>query len=87
MQYFVKTYRFKQIDCGRNKKRSKGYLEPVFPNDIYQVLNYLKTHNNFYEHVSISEGLSRKEMINFSGIDKLQDVAGSIHKNIISKFS
>ena len=37
-----------------------------------------KTHNKFYEDISTSEGLSGKEMKNFSGIDKHQDVTESI---------
>ena len=45
-----------------------------------QTLNYLKTHNKFYKDISITEGLSRKEMINFSGINENQNVAESIHK-------
>ena len=49
-----------------------------------QALNYLKTHNKFYEDISISESLSSKEMINFSVIDKHQDVTESIHTKIIS---
>ena len=57
------------------KYRDYVYFEAVRPNVIYQALNYLKTHNKFYEDISISEGLSSKEMINFSN---------SIHKNIIS---
>ena len=43
-----------------------------------------KIHNKFYDDISISEGLSSKEMINFWGIGKYQDVAESIHKKIIS---
>ena len=64
----------------------RGYVcfEPVRQNVIYQALNYLKTHNEFHEDISISEGLSGKEMINFSGIDKHRDVAESIHQKIIS---
>ena len=54
-------------------------FRPVCPNVIYQALNYLKTRNKFYEDISISEGLSSQEMINFSGIDKHQDVTESIH--------
>ena len=49
-----------------------------------QALNYLKTHNKFYEDISISESLSSKEMINFSVIDKHQDVTESIHTKVIS---
>ena len=48
----------------------------------YRVLNYLKIHNKFYEDMLISEGLSSKEMIAFSDIDKDQDVDESIHKKI-----
>ena len=40
--------------------------------------------NKFYEDISISEGLSSKEMINCSGIDEHQDVTERIHKKIIS---
>ena len=43
-----------------------------------------KIHNKFYDDISISEGLSSKEMTNFWGIDKYQDVAESIHKKLIS---
>ena len=66
------------------KYRGYVYFEPVCPNVIYQALNYLKPHNKFYENSSISEGLSSKEMINFSGIDKHQDFTESIHTKIIS---
>ena len=59
-------------------------MEPICPNVICQALNYLKTHNKFYEDISISESLSSKEMINFSGIDKHQDVTESIHTKVIS---
>ena len=66
------------------KYRGYVYFEPVRLNVIYQALNYLKTHNKFYEDISISEGLSSKEMKIFSGIDKHQDVAASIPKTFIS---
>ena len=62
------------------KYRGYVYFEPVHPNVIYQALNYLKTHNKFYEDISISEGVSSKKMINFSGTDEHQDFAESIHK-------
>ena len=60
------------------------YFESVRQNVIYQTPNYLKTNNKFYEDLSISKGLSSKEMTHFSGIDKHEDAAESIHKNIIS---
>ena len=66
------------------KYRGYVYFEPICPNVICQALNYLKTHNKFYEDISISEGLSSKEMINFSGIDKHQDATESIHTKVIS---
>ena len=37
--------------------------------------------NKFYEDISISEGLSRKELISFSNIDE-RDVVESIHKKL-----
>ena len=66
------------------KLRGYVYFEPVRPNVIYHALNYLKTRNKFYGDISISKGLSSRKMINFSGIDKHQDVAESIRKKIIS---
>ena len=41
-------------------------------------------HNKFYKDVSISEGLSSKEITDFSDIEEHEDVAESIHKKIIS---
>ena len=52
------------------RHRRYVYFEPIRTNVIYQALNYLKTHNEFYEYISISEGLSSKEIINFVGIDE-----------------
>ena len=46
------------------KYRGYVYFEPVRPNVICQALNYLKTHNKFYEDISIL-GPSRKEIIIF----------------------
>ena len=64
--------------------RGYVYFEPVGPNVINKALNYLKTHNKFYENVSISEGHSSKKMINFSETDKHQDIAERIYKKVIS---
>ena len=66
------------------KYKGYVYFEPVRPNFIYQALNHLKTHNKFYEVISISDGLSSKEMINFSCFDKQENATESIHKKIIS---
>ena len=64
--------------------RGYVYFDTVRPNIIYQALNCIKIHNKFYENISISEGLLSIEMINFSSIDKNQDVAESIYKQISS---
>ena len=63
--------------------RGYVYFEPVCPNVMYQALNYLKTHNKFYEDIYFSECFSSKEMTNFSGADKLQNLAESIPKKIL----
>ena len=57
------------------KYRGYAHFEPVRPNVIYEALN-------FYEDISISEGLPRKAIINFSETDEHQDVAESIRKKI-----
>ena len=59
-------------------------FEPVRSDSIYQALNYLKTHNKFYDDISISEGLSNKEMINFAGIGKLKGITECIYTKIVS---
>ena len=64
------------------KYRGYVYFEPVCPDVIYQAQVYFKTHNKFYEDISILEGLSSKEMINFSGLDEHQDVTESSQKKI-----
>ena len=51
---------------------------------MYQVLDFSKICNNFYDNISIAECLTSNEMIYFWGIDKHQDVAESIHKKIVS---
>ena len=57
------------------KYRGYVHFDPISPNVIYQTLNCLRTRNRFYEDISFSEGFSSKEMINFLGIDKHQDLA------------
>ena len=66
------------------KHRGYVYFESVSPNVISQALNYLKTHNTFYEDILISEGFLSKDMINFSDFDENSDVAESIRKRVIS---
>ena len=62
------------------KYRGYVYFEQVCPYVIYQALDYLKTQNNFYEYILISEGLSSKEIIFSVNIKMLQK---SIHKKKI----
>ena len=58
--------------------RGYVYFEPVRIYVIYYSLNYLKKQNKLCEDISTSEGLSSKEVINFSGLDKHQDVTERI---------
>ena len=58
------------------KSRGYVYFEPVVPTVIYKSLNYLK--NAPQGDIPTSEGISSKETINFSGIDKYENVAESI---------
>ena len=39
-------------------------------------------YSKFYEDISISEGLSNKELLHFSGIDKHQDAAELFTKKL-----
>ena len=48
------------------KYRGHVYFEPVCPHVIYQVLIYLKSHNKFYEDISLAKGLSNEDMLTFS---------------------
>ena len=53
--------------------RGNVYFEPVFPHIICQVLAYLKSHNKFYEDISVTKGLSYEDMFNFSDINENQE--------------
>ena len=52
----------------------RGFVcfEPVHPNVIIPGTNLFKKKKNFFEDISISDGLSYKEMITFSRTDKHQ---------------
>ena len=54
------------------KYRVNVYFEPVSPHVIYQALIYLKSHNKFYEDISIAEGLSSEGMLKFSNFFEMQ---------------
>ena len=83
LSFRCKKQTSKNVEDTTFKYRGYVYFEPIRPNVIYQALNYLKTNNKFYEDISISEGVSSKEMINFSDIDE-QDFVESILNKIIS---
>ena len=55
-----------------HKYRSHAYFEAVRPHVIYQALIYLKSHNKFYEDISIAKGLSSEDMLKFSDFVEMQ---------------
>ena len=66
------------------KYRGRVYFEPVRPHTIYQVLTYWKSHNKFYEAISIAKSLASEEMFRFSGILEMQGENVSVTEKIIS---
>ena len=54
------------------KYRGHVYFEPVRPHVIYQALIHLKSHNKFYEDISIAKGLSSEDMLKFSDFVEMQ---------------
>ena len=54
------------------KYRDHVYFEPVRPHVIYQALIYLKSHNKFYEDISIAKGLSSEDMLKFFDFVEMQ---------------
>ena len=64
------------------KYRGHVYFEPVLPEIIYQAPIYLKLHNKFYEDISITKGLSREGMLNFSDINENQEEIESITEDV-----
>ena len=54
------------------KYRGHLYFDPVGPHVIYQALIYLKSHNNFYEDISIAKGLSSEYRLKFSNFVEMQ---------------
>ena len=51
---------------------------------ICQALTYLKSHNNFYEDISVTKGLPGEDMLNFSDINENQEETESVTENGIS---
>ena len=58
------------------------YFEPVRQHIIYQALTYLKSYNEFYDDISITKGLSSKEIIRFSHIEENVSDGKEITENI-----
>ena len=48
------------------KYRGHVYFEPIRPHVIYQAMIYLKSHNKFYEDISVAKSLSSEDMLKFS---------------------
>ena len=63
------------------KHKGHEYFEPVRLHTIYQALTYLKSHNKFYEDISITKGLSKEDMLNFSDINENQEETESVTEN------
>ena len=61
-----------------------AYFEPVRPLIIYQALTYLKSHNKFYEDISVIKGLSGADILRFSDINENHEETESVTKNGIS---
>ena len=55
--------------------RGYVYFELVRPSAIYEVLNYLKRKNKFYEDISISSGLNSQEILNLSNASGIDETA------------
>ena len=58
------------------KYRGHPFFEPVRPSMIYEALEYLKTHNMFYEDIIISLGLTNDETLDFSNLFVTQSISG-----------
>ena len=54
------------------KYKGHVYFEPICAHVIYQTLTYLKSHNKFYEDVSIAKGLSSEDKLKFSDFVEIQ---------------
>ena len=62
--------------------RANVYFEPVLPHITYQALTYLKTHNKFYENISIAKGLSSEKMLSFLTFLKFKEKMRMLLKKI-----
>ena len=51
------------------KYRGHVYFEPVRPTVVHNALNYLKSHNKFYEDISVRQDFATNDMINFCDSD------------------
>ena len=54
------------------KYRGHVYLEPVRSHVIYQALTYLKSHNKFYEDISVTKAPSGEDMLIFLILMKIK---------------
>ena len=54
------------------KYRGHVYFEPVCQHIIYQALTYLKSHNKFYEDISVTKAPSGEDMLIFLILMKIK---------------
>ena len=62
----------------RMKYRGHVFFEPVRSSMICEALEYLKTHNMFYEDIIISLGLTSDEILDFSKLSVTQSISGTL---------
>ena len=66
------------------KYRRHVYFEPIWPHVIYQAIAYLKSHNKFYEDISIAKSLLNEKIFRFSSIVEIQRKNKSVTEKLIS---
>ena len=60
------------------KYRRHVFFEPVRPSMIYEALDYLKTHNIFYENIKNFLGLPSDKLLDFSNPFITQSISGTL---------
>ena len=66
------------------KYRRHVYFEPVCPHITHQAHADLKSHNEFYEDISVAKGLSREDMFRLFEIVEIQGENKNVTEKIIS---
>ena len=66
------------------KYRRHVYFDPVCPHITHQAHADLKSHNEFYEDISVAKGLSREDMFRLFEIVEIQGENKNVTEKIIS---